>query len=258
MLAAVAFFVLVAGVHQPAQAASGCSPQTQPGDHLDCSLGGPYGPGAFPGSGLNCMAECKALKNCLNTTTVKPASNGCVNQQNSLNLCVANARRAIKMSYSPTLGCYATVEFLPETTFAISPGPVSIADGVDSGTADNGAGSGSLPQQFSFIEFVKLVTSIPGNENEWQYCSSGGLPDPSLPSILMSSIIGAILDVPESAIVAEANFVEDLGASAFELAQIASEFEWVYGIEIDDSVVFNIETVGDMTGCVNEAFPPGI
>ncbi len=54
------------------------------------------------------------------------------------------------------------------------------------------------------------------------------------------------IDIDESSITLDANFMEDLGADSLDLAEMVMSFEDEFDLEIDDEEIEHIKTVGDV------------
>ena len=61
----------------------------------------------------------------------------------------------------------------------------------------------------------------------------------------IKNIVAEQLDVAESEVVPEANFVDDLGADSLDLTELIMAMEDEFGLEIDDEEAQNLRTVGD-------------
>ena len=60
------------------------------------------------------------------------------------------------------------------------------------------------------------------------------------------------LGVNESEVVAEAKFIDDLGADSLDIVELVMALEYEYGIEIPDEDAEKIETVGDAIRYIEE------
>ena len=60
------------------------------------------------------------------------------------------------------------------------------------------------------------------------------------------------LGVSESEVVAEAKFIDDLGADSLDIVELVMALEDEYGIEIPDEDAEKIETVGDAIKYIEE------
>ncbi len=60
------------------------------------------------------------------------------------------------------------------------------------------------------------------------------------------------LGVNESEVVAEAKFIDDLGADSLDIVELVMALEDEYGIEIPDEDAEKIETVGDAIRYIEE------
>ncbi|RBP68278.1 acyl carrier protein [Alkalibaculum bacchi] len=54
------------------------------------------------------------------------------------------------------------------------------------------------------------------------------------------------IDIDESFITLEADFIEDLGADSLDLAEMVMSFEDEFDLEIEDEEIEQIKTVGDV------------
>ena len=61
----------------------------------------------------------------------------------------------------------------------------------------------------------------------------------------IKNIVAEQLDVDESEVVPEANFVDDLGADSLDLTELIMAMEDEFGLEIDDEEAQNLRTVND-------------
>lgn len=61
----------------------------------------------------------------------------------------------------------------------------------------------------------------------------------------VKAIVADILDVDESQLAAEANFIDDLGADSMDVVELVIEFEKRFNLSIPDEDAFNIQTVGE-------------
>jgi acyl carrier protein len=61
----------------------------------------------------------------------------------------------------------------------------------------------------------------------------------------IQNIVAEQLDVAESEVVPEANFVDDLGADSLDLTELIMAMEDEFGLEIDDEEAQNLRTVND-------------
>ncbi len=68
----------------------------------------------------------------------------------------------------------------------------------------------------------------------------------------LKEIISKQLGVNSSEIVAEASFVEDLGADSLDTVELVMAFEEAFGIEIPDDDAEKIATVGDAIKYIND------
>jgi acyl carrier protein len=58
------------------------------------------------------------------------------------------------------------------------------------------------------------------------------------------------LDVEESKVTAEANFIDDLGADSLDTVELVMAFEEEFDIEIPDDMAEQIKTVNDVVSLV--------
>ncbi len=68
----------------------------------------------------------------------------------------------------------------------------------------------------------------------------------------VKKMIVAQLGVNESEVVAEAKFIDDLGADSLDIVELVMALEDEYGIEIPDEDAEKIETVGDAIRYIEE------
>ena len=68
----------------------------------------------------------------------------------------------------------------------------------------------------------------------------------------VKEIIVKNLGVKESEVTREASFVNDLGADSLDCVELVIDFEYEFGIEIDDNEAENINTVGDAINYINK------
>ena len=61
----------------------------------------------------------------------------------------------------------------------------------------------------------------------------------------LKTIIAEQLDVETVRVTSEATFMQDLGADSLDLTELVMEMEEAFGIEIPDSDLETIKTVGD-------------
>lgn len=62
----------------------------------------------------------------------------------------------------------------------------------------------------------------------------------------VKTIILEQMDVEESNITMQSDFIEDLGADSLDIAELIMAFEDEFDIEIDDDDITNIKTVADI------------
>lgn len=60
------------------------------------------------------------------------------------------------------------------------------------------------------------------------------------------SIVGSHLGVDAELLVPEANLLDDLGADSLDVVELVMALEEEFGIEVPDSDVENIRTIGDI------------
>lgn len=65
-------------------------------------------------------------------------------------------------------------------------------------------------------------------------------------------VVGSILKIDESEIVATARFVEDLHATSLDFVELIMALEDAFAIEISDTDAERISTVGDATTLVGD------
>lgn len=68
----------------------------------------------------------------------------------------------------------------------------------------------------------------------------------------VKEIIVKDLGVKESEVTREASFVNDLGADSLDCVELVIDFEYEFGIEIDDNEAENINTVGEAIDYINK------
>ena len=68
----------------------------------------------------------------------------------------------------------------------------------------------------------------------------------------VKEIIVKNLGVKESEVTREASFVNDLGADSLDCVELVIDFEYEFGIEIDDNEAEKINTVGDAINYINK------
>lgn len=68
----------------------------------------------------------------------------------------------------------------------------------------------------------------------------------------VKEIIVKNLGVKESEVTREASFVNDLGADSLDCVELIIDFEYEFGIEIDDNEAEKINTVGDAIDYINK------
>lgn len=68
----------------------------------------------------------------------------------------------------------------------------------------------------------------------------------------VKEIIVKNLGVKESEVTREASFVNDLGADSLDCVELVIDFEYEFGIEIDDNEAENINTVGEAIDYINK------
>lgn len=68
----------------------------------------------------------------------------------------------------------------------------------------------------------------------------------------VKSIIVEQLSVNEDQVVAEAKFIEDLGADSLDTVELVMAFEEEFGIDVPDEDAEKLATVGDVTKFVEE------
>lgn len=65
-------------------------------------------------------------------------------------------------------------------------------------------------------------------------------------------ILAEQFDVEEDNVTAETNFADDLGADSLDVVDLLMSIEDEFEIEIPDSEVENIKTVGDLVGYIEQ------
>ena len=68
----------------------------------------------------------------------------------------------------------------------------------------------------------------------------------------VKQIIVEQLGVDEAEVVANASFVDDLGADSLDVVELIMAFEEEFGIEIPDEDVMNFKTVNDIVNYIEE------
>lgn len=68
----------------------------------------------------------------------------------------------------------------------------------------------------------------------------------------IKEIIVKNLGVKESEVTREASFVNDLGANSLDCVELIIDFEYEFGIEIDDNEAEKINTVGEAIDYINK------
>lgn len=61
----------------------------------------------------------------------------------------------------------------------------------------------------------------------------------------IKEVIADVLDYSADQITEDSTFVDDLGADSLDVVQIVMQLEDIFGIQIPDESIENIETVGD-------------
>ena len=69
----------------------------------------------------------------------------------------------------------------------------------------------------------------------------------------VSKIVVEHLGVDESKVVADASFIDDLGADSLDTVELVMAFEEEFGIEIPDDAAETIQTFGDATDFITKA-----
>ena len=68
----------------------------------------------------------------------------------------------------------------------------------------------------------------------------------------VKKIVVEHLDVDADKVVAEASFIEDLGADSLDTVELVMAFEEEFGVEIPDDAAEKINTVGDANKYIEE------
>ena len=68
----------------------------------------------------------------------------------------------------------------------------------------------------------------------------------------VSKIVVEHLGVDESKVVADASFIDDLGADSLDTVELVMAFEEEFGIEIPDDAAETIQTFGDAAKFISE------
>jgi acyl carrier protein len=68
----------------------------------------------------------------------------------------------------------------------------------------------------------------------------------------VKKIVVEHLGVDEDKVVADANFIDDLGADSLDTVELVMAFEEEFGCEIPDDAAEKIQTVGDATSYLEE------
>ena len=66
------------------------------------------------------------------------------------------------------------------------------------------------------------------------------------------NVITDILEIEESMITDEANFIFDLGADSMQSLQLVAGFEETFEIEMDEDKALEVQTVGDAVAFISE------
>lgn len=66
------------------------------------------------------------------------------------------------------------------------------------------------------------------------------------------NVITDILEIEESMITDEANFIFDLGADSMQSLQLVAGFEETFEIEMDEDKALEVQTVGDAVDFISE------
>jgi acyl carrier protein len=69
----------------------------------------------------------------------------------------------------------------------------------------------------------------------------------------VKKIVVEHLDVDADKVVAEASFIEDLGADSLDSVELVMAFEEEFGIEIPDDAAESIATVGDAINFIEKS-----
>ena len=206
--------------------AGGCQRQRQPGDYLNCSLNGPYGPSGP--NFIDCRAQCTALKNCLNN----PPAGGCATQTAALNACAPGIHRpgiASTGSGLPTLaykegaGCFLT-----------DGGSAAVAGLVMQGETTLVRTSDSLADEKCIVSSAEMVL---GSD------STGFIGD----------VVAQRLGVDRSAVTMSADLYADLGASYDDVRGIGIELGKAFSVNVSEEATKHMNTVGDIVNCAQSA-----
>ena len=68
----------------------------------------------------------------------------------------------------------------------------------------------------------------------------------------VKKIVVEHLGVEEDKVVAEASFIDDLGADSLDIVELVMAFEEEFGVEIPDDAAEKISTVSDAIKFINE------
>lgn len=68
----------------------------------------------------------------------------------------------------------------------------------------------------------------------------------------VKAIISEQLEIDESIIAEDSSFTADLGADSLDLVDLAMSVEDEFGIELSDSAIDKIKTVGDMVRYIDD------
>ncbi len=216
----------------------GCSRTPQPGDYLDCSLNGPFGP-----SGENyveCRDECNAYEACLNT----PPAAGCSNERDALEQCAPGAHDDAypnhangllappvgTVSYSSDLGCF----LIPASTINSAP----------SGDRDHFQKSPGASNRMT-------VESHGGNFEEACAVSiDQGNYILDQAQTMVGQALAYQLGGNEAPYSADLDLYDDLDASWEDVRAIADSMGLNFSVDVEDNVVDNMHTVGDLIDCI--------
>jgi acyl carrier protein len=68
----------------------------------------------------------------------------------------------------------------------------------------------------------------------------------------LRAIICQQLEIPEEQVTMESNFMEDLDADSLDLVDLVMSIEDEFGVEVPDSAVDDIKTIGDAVKFIEE------
>lgn len=209
---------------------SGCSRQRQPGDYLQCGGAGPFGP-AGPNT-VECRAECTAYANCLNN----PPAGGCQTQRNALEQCCPGChdtaypppggapapRQNGAVTYAPGVGCFVVGGQKEHILGRSSVGGL-------------GATNRALTDQSCPIDII-VSLAVVNNAEE-----------------IARDYSALQLSLASSSLKQSDDYYKDLGASWEDVRAIGSAIGAALEVDVHDEVIDNINTIEDLTNCIQSA-----